>query len=159
MSTLKQLAPRFEALLGREIEFYAEAVNEEKDFVLDLNREQLYDGKDREGNDLHPTYFEDPYFKSPAQAAGYSRWKDKITPNPRRTPGVPNLFINGYYYKSIVLAVDKQGLKYNSGFDDQNNINQKYGGKLYGLDKDNRIILNKTAGPRAIELIRTFVRI
>ena len=154
-----EIYERFEALQGKEIDFVVEAVQEEKEHILDLNREQLYDGKNNEGQDLHPTYFEDPFFKSPAQAANYSNWKDRITPNPRRTPGVPNLFINGYYYKSIVLTVDRQGLNYNSPFDDQNDINDKYGNKLYGLGPEKQADAMKVIGPRAIEKIRAFVRL
>lgn len=158
MATLREIAERFEQLQGREIDFFVQAMDEEKQFILDLNREQLYDGKNNEGQDLHPNYFEDPFFESPAQAANYSAWKDRITPNPRRTPGTPNLFINGYYYKSIVIAVDKDGLKFNSPFGEQNDMNAKYGGKLYGLNKENRAVLLQTVGPRSISLIRTFVK-
>src|SRR5690349_16298463 len=66
-----------------------------------LNRKQLLEGKLSTGRDLHPTYLEDPFFKTKEAAQKYSDWKDKITPNPKRKKGVPNLYITGPFHRSI----------------------------------------------------------
>lgn len=101
----------------------------------EINLQQLYAGKTRAGIDLSPTYLEDPYFDDKggiAAAQRYSDWKDRISPNSKRRPGVPNLFINGYYYASrrAVIAGDK--IVYSSSYIEPEIIG-KYGEGVYGL--------------------------
>jgi hypothetical protein len=74
--------------------------------IISLNQEQLYDGKAVDGNDIHPLYSEDSFFKTQTQAQGYIKWKQKITPNSSRNPDSPNLMINGYFYRSLKLILD-----------------------------------------------------
>ncbi len=97
---------RFEAL---DVDLIAyQVLKEHEQDLNDVNLEQLYSGKTNKGTDIHPTYLEDPYWndKGGLQAAQrYSDWKDRITPNSRRNPGVPNLFINGYYHSRRVTTV------------------------------------------------------
>lgn len=75
------------------------------DLLVILNQKQLMEGKDSEGNDLRPYYSEDPYFKTPEAAQKYIAWKQKITPNSKRNPDAPNLFINGYFHGSIFPVI------------------------------------------------------
>lgn len=159
MATLQEIITRFEELDSQLEQIIVDVLTDEKQHILDLNREQLYDGKNSEGIDLSPTYYEDPYFKSLEQAVGYSDWKDKITPNPRRTQGVANLFINGFFYKSIDVTINKDGLRFNSSFDDENEISNKYGGNIFGLDDENKEDLNETANPSMISKIRDFLKL
>lgn len=109
------------------------SLEQTKDALLDLNRDQLYDGKTRDGKDISPTYQEDPYFKTPEAAQAYSDWKDKITPNSLRKPGVPNLYINGYYHGSLGVKISGQNVFYNASAEFGNEIEQKYSDKIFGL--------------------------
>lgn len=99
------------AILVREQlpEVIIDAMMDNRDKIVSMNQEQLYDGKNIKGEDIRPLYTEDSFFKTDAQAKGYIKWKQKITPNSKRNPNAPNLFINGYYHRSIELA--RNGLK------------------------------------------------
>lgn len=79
-----------------------------EDDILNLQREQLAEGKAASGEDLRPYYSEDikptGYFNSTATAANYAAWKQTIN-NPyeagARNPDAPNLFITGKFYDEI----------------------------------------------------------
>lgn len=102
-----------------------------------LNKKQLYDGKTKTGADLSPTYLEDPYFKSRESAQRYSDWKDKITPNSNRTPGVPNLFINGRFYNSWGFTVLGQKIAIAATDPNAAKIEGDFSNEIYGLDDEN----------------------
>jgi len=107
------------------------------DVYGEINLSQLYDGKTRTGENLSPTYLEDPYFKTYEQAVAYSDWKDRITPNPKRTRFVPNLIINGYYYSSRKIKVEGDKIIYSSEYIEQE-IVDKYGEEINGLGGEYR---------------------
>jgi hypothetical protein len=115
-----------------------QTVDNTKDKYLELNKEQLLEGKNRFGQHLAPTYFNDPYFKSPESAKRYSDWKDRITPNDLRPSGVPNLFITGVYHSTIDITVDPGKITIAASFGAANDIEKKYPG-IYGLDSDSKI--------------------
>lgn len=103
--------------------------------IRDINLEQMYDGKNNLGVDITPSYLNDPYWDDhggrPA-AQAYSDWKDKITPNPRRTPGTPNLFINGYFHSSLSVLVKGDSVIWNSSFNAEPDIRSRFK-HIYGL--------------------------
>jgi len=101
----------------------------------EINKVQLFDGKGNDGQNLTPSYFDDPYFKSRESAQRYSDWKDKITPNPKRQSGTPNLFINGKYYDSRSVFLRGQNIVYDATFKGIE-IEGKYAGKVDGLGGD-----------------------
>lgn len=77
--------------------------------ILDLQREQMAEGKGVDGEDLRPYYSEDlrqrgGWFLSGESAARYAAWKQDIG-NPYeaggRNPDAPNLYINGKFYSEI----------------------------------------------------------
>lgn len=111
-----------------------ESVDETKDVILASNKEQLLEGKLSTGADISPTYQEDPFFKTPEAAQRYSDWKDKITPNPNRKPGVPNLFINGFFHNSIKIELQGDAITYSSNVALGGKIQSKYGDNIYGLN-------------------------
>lgn len=98
------------------------------------------EGKGRDGTDLSPTYLEDPYFKTKEAAQRYSDWKDKITPNPIRKSGVPNLYINGFYHNSIGLTITSTSLNFVSKSYMGSDIERKFGERIHGLNTEKRII-------------------
>lgn len=115
-----------------------EVLNKTSGVALEANKDQLYDGKLSTGEDISPTYLEDPYFKSKEAAQRYSDWKDEITPNPRRKKGVPNLFITGPFYASIQVQAEGGGLAYKSGFPAAPSIESKFSVNIYGLGGEYR---------------------
>jgi len=80
---------------------YETIIEDNAEIIVDLNRDQMMEGRGVDGEFLRPYYSENPYFKTPESAARYARWKQKITPNPQRPLDVPNLFINGYLHGSL----------------------------------------------------------
>lgn len=101
--------------------------------LIEVNQEQMFDGKTKHGTDIRPSYLEDPYFKTPAEAIAYANWKNKITPNPRRGRFTPNLFINGYWYgnQEVVVLIDRiRYINTYASFGDD--IDDKYEG-IHGL--------------------------
>jgi hypothetical protein len=105
---------RFEELQKKEEEIIYGIMKDSEQDLNDLNLEQLYSGKTNKGEDIHPSYLEDPYWNDhrfrglPAglqSAQAYSDFKDQITPAPLRNPGSPNLFINGFYHSRRTTLV------------------------------------------------------
>lgn len=131
MNTIANLLRNFSALDTDKVS--AVAVDQTKGQLLDENKAQLFAGKLNTGQNLSPTYQEDPYFKTPAAAQRYSDWKDRITPNSERESGVPNLFINGTFFASISIAVDGQIITFDSSFAPSVAIAQKFTDAIYGL--------------------------
>ena len=76
-----------------------------KEQILIKNKQQLMEGIKGDGNEITPSYLNDPYFKTKESAQRYSNWKDKITPNSKRKSGTPNLYINGFYHNTIEINV------------------------------------------------------
>lgn len=133
MQTILSLYQKVQALEAQTDQLITSSLEQTKDALLDQNRDQLYDGKTRDGKDLSPTYLEDPYFKTREAAQAYSDWKDRITPNSIRKPGVPNLFINGYLYNSIGVKISGQNVFYSASASFGNEVEQKFTDKIYGL--------------------------
>lgn len=115
------------------------AINETIDQYKELNKAQLYAGKDKHGQDLSPRYLDDPYFKTREEAQRYSDWKDKITPNNLRTPGIPNLFINGTYYNSWQTRISGNKIETQASYERAKSIEDKFSNDVYGLDDENMI--------------------
>jgi len=101
-------------------------IMENKQQILEMNKDQLWAGENTEGMPIRPSYFEDPFFKTRQQARAYANWKQRITPNPKRALGTPNLFINGYYYNSQDLQVQGTDVVYTSTLIGGEDIDVKY---------------------------------
>lgn len=101
-------------------------VQDNKQQVLELNKDQLWAGENTEGMPIRPSYFEDPFFKTKQQARAYANWKQKITPNPNRHYGTPNLYINGYYYRSLDMRVQGTEVVYTSTLIGGEDIDAQY---------------------------------
>lgn len=159
MASLQQIKRRLLALQGNEMRFVYEALKENEEVILALNRQQMYAGKDSQGNDIRPTYFEDPYFKTPQAAKRYSDWKDRITPSDKRKSGVPNLYINGQFHNSIEVEVEKSGVRTFATSPVASKIKGKFGEVIYGLDFEYRALLKKTTEPVFISKVRAFIKL
>lgn len=136
MATALDMLENFRAI---DLTVTSEGVlNSISELAVASNRHQLFDGKLSTGEDLSPTYLEDPWFKSKESAQRYSDWKDEITPNTRRKKGVPNLFINGAFHESIEVQAKGGGLLYKSSFFRASSIESKFGLNIYGLGGEYR---------------------
>lgn len=105
--------------------------------IIALNQKQLYAGRLSDGSPVTPSYLEDPYFSSAEAAQRYSDWKDEITPNSERPPGVPNLFINGFFYDSWSISATPDKITFQSSDPDAADIEDKFSNRIYGLDQEN----------------------
>ena len=137
--TAKGLLKKVETLQKDTDAIVVHVFDAHKADLVAINNNQLYDGKTRFESDLLPSYFDDPYFKTKAAAIAYSDWKERITPNPKRKLGTPNLFINGYYHASrhVDIFIDK--IYYHADYK-QNEIEKKYGTGINGLGGEYKIL-------------------
>lgn len=124
----------------------AVCLDDNKDIVEGLIREQLYSGQNGKGKLLHPTYENDPFFEEPGRwyhrGKQYKHWKEAITPPigsevlflPPRPVEVPNLFITGRFHDSITAKLVDGGLDIDTvGFADGLSIKEKYGDDIFML--------------------------
>jgi dihydroorotase len=130
----------------------ADALDESRSEFIALNREQLLEGRLSTGDDISPSYFEDPYFKTPESAKRYSDWKDKITPHPKRNKGTPNLFIIGSFHQSIGMEVDGDEFEMMSDYKDAGSILSKFSEDIFGLNEEKaEALIDKTLAPTFYE--------
>lgn len=142
---------RFEALNTDKV--INEVVQDSTGELADLNRDQMYDGKTKDGNNITPSYLDDPYFKSRESAKRYSDWKDKITPSSKRSPGTPNLFINGRYHNSIRVVASSDKVTFQTQDPAARSIEAKFD-KIYGLGGEyKKNFLKDTLQPKIKEKI------
>lgn len=131
--------------------------------VLNLQREQLAEGKASSGEDIRPYYSEDlkpsGYFRSTATAANYAAWKQDLG-NPyggnNRNPDAPNLYIVGKFYDElgVEFGTDSVAVVPRSGF--ASGIMAKYGSGTFGLMMSNwyRIFAEKGAYLRLMNEVK-----
>lgn len=100
--------------------------NEEK--IVDLQRDQMMEGRGVDGNFIRPYYSENPYFKTAEAAKKYAKWKAKITPNPQRPEDVPNLYINGYFHSSLFVKIMNDQFEIDTDAD--------FGGDVFDVHKN-----------------------
>jgi hypothetical protein len=132
MAGVRETVRKLKKLQNNLPQIAEDSMVETKDAFLELNKQQMYDGKNRLGENLTPSYLDDPYFKSRESAKRYSDWKDRITPSAKRPSGTPNLYISGAYYNSQFIQRSKGGLQYNASTPMAAKIEAKYP-NLYGL--------------------------
>jgi hypothetical protein len=156
--SFKSLITKFESLNTDAI--CKSAMNQTKGALLRENKLQLYAGKLRTGQDLYPTYLDDPYFSSREAAQKYSDFKDRITPNPERKKGVPNLFIIGTFYASIDIEIGADFVEYESDFQGFPSIKQEFSGNIFGLGgKYKTAYLNNSLRPALLSGIRKIIKL
>jgi hypothetical protein len=114
----EELHTKVNTVINSIDEIISDEVIEHEDFITSSNKSQLWDGKTFKDEDITPLYSQDPFFKTKKQAIGYRNWKQRITPNSRRNPDAPNLFINGFFYSSIEAKKENNEIFIgtNSGF-------------------------------------------
>lgn len=157
MATIKQFKKRVQNLNAGAVA--QKSLTATADQLLELNSQQMLDGKRRDGQDISPTYLEDPFFKSKKQAQAYSDWKDRITPSSVRKKGVPNLYINGTYHGSIEVDVSGEALLFSSSFPGASDIDRTFP-LIHGLNSEYRTIyVTDSLRPKFMELMKKVLKL
>ena len=134
MEKIKRLIDNLNRLGDVKNDVIVTVLTDKQENIVNQVRSQLMDGMDGGGKGLRPTYLEDRFFKTRQQAIGYMNWKQKITPNSRRAPESPNLFINGFFHSLLFLKVEKDQAMVTTSDSFGNNIVEKYGQSAFGVN-------------------------
>ena len=107
--------------------------------IVEQQRIQLLEGKNSEGEDMHPYYSEDlkprGYFKTKESAARYAAWKQTISYpySVQRNPDAPNLYITGVFHDDLGVELGREGVRIVPDTAYAANIMSKYGMGAFGL--------------------------
>lgn len=118
----------------------SQTLNENKNVVLQLNKEQLLSGIGSDGNPLSPTYNQDDFFKTQEGRDRYLEQKKGKEANPKynslyrkvynlygtRDVQTPNLIVTGKYHKSLKVTVKKKSFLVKGTWSKAKNIENKY---------------------------------
>jgi len=144
MGTIKQVRERYRKAYEALPDAISTTVQQTSATLMDLNRDQLLQGRDAEGNLLSPTYTQDPYFTTREAAARYSKMKYKMEAEHRgmvanvelfgeKPTDVPNLLVNGnWFFNHFFIKVTKEAYSIGSTGLAAPDIERKYP-KVYGL--------------------------
>ena len=128
---------------GKLVDFIVEILDADKGILVELQKDQLFAGQNSKGGTLAPSYYADPFFKSPIGAAKYARFKENNDKQVRRhNPAfkqkeaeTPNLIINGkLFYNAIFAELSKDSLILGSRGAIISKLESKYG-DLMGLNE------------------------
>lgn len=112
--------------------------------ILDLQKQQLFQGKAANGEDIRPYYSEDlkptGYFHSVESAGRYAAWKRDAINYPyvaNRNPDAPNLYINGRFHDElgVQFLASSVGIVGTTAY--SKGIIAKYGKNTFGLISSN----------------------
>jgi hypothetical protein len=145
MDKLRELERSMELISKFHGEFAFDYLEANTDLLKSTNQEQMYQGLDADGKPIRPRYSEDPYFESPVLAWIYARWKNEISPHPKRDIDTPNLFITGaWYYEPLrVFRYHPKEIRFTNTHAQGKKIYAKYPTSL-GITPDNMEELNQT---------------
>lgn len=150
-TTVAEMARRFRAISLTEEA--SEIISRNPEEILNLNRDQLRQGKGKDGQYLL-RYSEDPFFKTPAAALAYAKWKEKINPNSEKPFDVPDLFINGYTYASLKAVVSGGNVLLSAQVPWAAELDVKYSGNYLGLNVDSQDEYRQVLIPRLAQAIK-----
>jgi hypothetical protein len=153
MATVSEVLKRYEALDARKVAYEVASAHEEE--LIDIQKDQLWAGKNLQGDDLTPSILDDPYFLERARnakakdvqatakkmAQAWSDYKDTQQQwggNPEfgeRRKGYANLiFTSGMMvWNPLRVVASGQTLRIATEPNIQRDIEQKYGA-VFGLN-------------------------
>jgi len=99
-----------------------EAIQETAEDYLELNREQLYQGKTSMGQELLPTY----------RSEVYAQMKNDMNPAPGL--GIPDLKLTGAFYQGLSLEIQAGQIQEESDVEYAGKLFEKYD-DIVGLDE------------------------
>jgi hypothetical protein len=144
MGTIRQVYEHFSAAYEAIPDVVSDVVARTPDVILDLNRDQLLQGRDADGNLLSPTYTNDPYFKTREAAGRYAKMKYNWEEAHRqrmsyaelygeKPADVPNLIVTGPFQDSMFVQTSMDSYTIDSMYKDADDISAKYKNRVYGL--------------------------
>jgi len=129
-------------------ELVRNVVIQHPDEILDLQRQQLFEGKASNGEDIRPFYSEDlkpsGYFHSVESAGRYAAWKESGINYPyraNRNPDAPNLYINGRFHDELGVQFDADTVGIVPTTPYAAGIVAKYGINTFGLMMANWMVI------------------
>lgn len=129
-------------------ELVRNVVVQHPDDILELQKNQLFQGLAANGQEIRPYYSEDlkphGYFYTVESAKRYSAWKESGINYPysvKRNPDAPNLYINGRFHDELGVQFDAQtvGIVGTTGY--SKGIIEKYGIQTFGLMMANWMVI------------------
>lgn len=146
MGTIKQIRERFRKAEGNISEVINNAVTENKDVILSLNRDQMLLGRNNAGDIFTPGYLDDPYFKTNQQAQAYLEMKINLESQHSsrmrfsnvqlysdKSSDTPNLIVTGPFQDAMYITVSADEYSIGSAYIDASDINAKYNNAVFGL--------------------------
>lgn len=117
-----------------------DAIVNRGDDILELQRQQLFEGKAASGEDIRPYYSEDlkprGWFHSVESAGRYAAWKKDGISYPyraNRNPDAPNLYINGKFHDELGVQFNRDTVGIVPTTPYASVIVAKYGVNTFGL--------------------------
>ena len=107
--------------------------------IIEQQRIQLLEGKNSDGEDMHPYYTEDVkprgYFRTKESAQRYADWKQTLSYpySVKRNPNAPNLYITGVFHDDLNISFGPDSLSIVPDTSYAANIMKKYGFGVFGL--------------------------
>lgn len=121
-----------------------------EDDILELQKQQLFEGKTSSGDDFRPFYSEDlqpgGYFKNKESAKRYADWKQTINYpiQASRNPDAPNLYINGRFHSELGVEFGTEAVAVDGRTIYAKQIMAKYGNENFGLTPENwNVVFNE----------------
>ena len=139
LTSLLRNAELLEAAMERNT-FLKVALMDDRESIIQKQREQLLEGKDNDGNDMRPYYSEDlqpeGWFKSRESAMRYAMWKKAGISYPievNRNPDAPNLYIDGKFHSELEVQFGDKTVGVFPATTYASGIVGKYGMNKFGL--------------------------
>ena len=126
---------------------FAESVEENKEYIIDLNTGQLSKGKDSNNASLFPYASDD-----------YAKFKKSI--GSEAPLGTPNLKLTGAFWEGFNIKTDKEGVIISSTDGKSEKLKSGYGEDIFGLTDESKADLKTMLLPTYLkklkdELLRT----
>lgn len=138
---LSKLAANAKAL--KPLELFAEVVEENKEYIADLNTSQLEKGKDSNDENISPDYLMPEYAKL------------KMSMGSQAPLGVPNLYLEGNFYEGFYSEPGKDGGIFISSKDSKTGkLTKKYGTNIFGLTDKSKADLKTVTLPNFLTKLR-----
>ncbi len=168
MTRLKVLKDRLGALRSNMALFAREALRKKEAEILDLQRTQLFSGKNSDGEDIRPYYTEDlkprGHFKSIDAAKQYAEWKDGMTypKDVYRNPLAPNLYIagvpnEGKFHSELGVEFGQDAMAIVGTTAYAKMIMGKYGQDTFGLTDESFETIREEVKDDIVEQVKSFI--
>lgn len=113
-----------------------QVLGENSEAIVGEVRNQLLNGQTNELKPITPSYLNDPYFANDTQAQAYLEWKRSLAIAGNKNPETPNLFINGYFHRSLFLEIMDSYCEVISLVPLGDEIIAKYGKQMFGVNDE-----------------------